>query len=93
MSQGGYVPYMVLADETIVTHTCHENENEIKVYFEQPDDEFFFKYLEIKLLSLENLRSYGFEPYEVERLMCFTMKNREQIIKYAKVGGIEIHKN
>ena len=88
MSHGGYVPYMVLTDETSVVHSNTEDESLIQVYFEKPDDEFFFKYLEIKLTSLEILQSHGFEPHEVNELIRFAIRNHDLIVKYAKVGGI-----
>ena len=84
----GYVPYVTLGDETIVTHTCHENESEIKVYFEQPDDEYFFKYLEINLSSLKILQKHGFTNTEIAKLKDFALDNYELMVKYSKVGGI-----
>ena len=84
----GYVPYVTLGDETIVTHTCHENENEIKVYFEQPDDEYFFKYLELNLSSLKILQKHGFSQDEIIQLKDFSLDNYDLIVKYSKLGGI-----
>ena len=83
----GYVPYMTLWDETAVVHTCGEDEREIKVYFEQPDEEFFFKYLELKLYSLDIIKKHGFTNDEVEKLLEFSKNNSDLIMEYAKVGG------
>ena len=84
----GYVPYAVLPDETSVVHTWTDIEDEIKIYFEQPDDEYFFKYLEIKLTTLETLQVNGFTDDEVDNLIRFAINNHNLIVKYAKVGGV-----
>lgn len=84
----GYVPYLTLPDETIVTHTCPEDEKDILVYFEKPDEELFFKYLEINLSTLDILKNNGFELSEVAWFVNFCLSNYKLIVKYSKTGGI-----
>ena len=84
----GYVPYLTLPDETIVTHTCPEDEKDILVYFEKPDEEYFFKYLELNLSTLEIFKNNGFDESEINWLINFCLHNYNLIVKYSKVGGI-----
>ena len=89
----GYVPYMILyvpmGTETTITHTCGDDETEIKVYFERPDDEYSFKYLELKLFNLEIIKHHGFTDDEIIELLEFSKNNYDLIMEYSKVGGVE----
>jgi len=88
----GYVPYMTLyvpsGTETIITHTCGDDETEIKVYFERPDEEYIFKYLELKLFNLEIIKKHGFTDDEIIKLLEFSKNNYDTIMEYYKVGGV-----
>lgn len=85
---GGYVPYVVLGDETSVVHSYTDDLSQLKVYFEKPDEEFFFKYLELKLFDLDIIKKYGFTDEEVEKLLDFSKNNFDFIMEYARVGGV-----
>ena len=83
----GYVPYMTLG-EIEITHTCSENESEIMVYFEEPDEQVFFKTLKVSLHDFRVEKNEHFNSYEVDRLLRFCVNNYNSIVEYAKVGGI-----
>jgi len=74
--------------ELEVVHTCSLDEKEIKVYFEEPDDEHFFKTLIVSLHDLRIIKNDHYEPYEVNRLLRFCINNYDAIMEYAKVGGV-----
>ena len=84
----GYVPYVQFADLTTVVHTCSDDEKEIKVYIETPDDEHFFKTLELYLHDLTILKHIGYTDEEVRYWKMFCLRNYELIVECAKEGGM-----
>lgn len=80
--------YCELGDGTSVTfndigHEADGSER-VRLYFEKPDDEYFFKYLETSLPKLQRIDSNGFTDAEIAQLLRFAADNAELIWKLAR---------
>lgn len=85
-------PYIVLADETEITHSHIIEENgvqNVEVHFERPVEEGFHTARCI-LPSYTWIKIEGFTDKEIENFNEFLMHNAHLLYKYASIGGIQI---
>lgn len=85
-------PYMILADETEVTHShIIENDGEkiVEVHFERPTNEGF-DMARCSLPSYKWITIEGYSNSEIEMFEKYLHSNAHLLFKYAENGGINI---
>lgn len=85
-------PYMILADETEITHSHIIEENNmqfVEVHFERATEDGF----DVARCSLPTytwIKREGFTGKEIEKFDKFLHSNAHLLFKYAQNGGIKI---
>lgn len=85
-------PYMILADETEITHSQIIEENGkqcVEVHFERPK-EGGFDTARCSLPTYIWIKREGFSDKEMEMFDKFLHSNAHLLYKYAAAGGIQI---
>lgn len=85
-------PYIVLADETEITHSHIIEENNVQyveVHFERPT-ETGFDIARCTLPTYAWIKREGFTDQEIEKFERFLHSNAHLLYKYAVAGGIKI---
>lgn len=85
-------PYIILADETEITHSHIIEENniqQVEVHFERPTDEGF-DVARCILPSYTWIKVEGFTDKEIQGFNEFLRYNAHLLYKYASIGGIQI---
>lgn len=85
-------PYMILADETEITHSHIIEENGlqcVEVHFERPK-EGGFDVARCSLPAYTWIKRDGFSDKEIENFDMFLHSNAHLLYKYAAAGGIHI---
>lgn len=85
-------PYIVLADETEVTHSHiieKEDVQQVEVHFERPTEKGF-DMARCILPSYTWIKVEGFTDREIENFNEFLKHNAHLLYKYAAIGGIQI---
>ena len=87
-------PYMMLEDETLVTHSHLKEQNGIKtvdVHFERPIFEGF-DMARISLPSYEWIMRDGYSDEEIKEFEDYAARHAHNFYYYAEIGGIPIAK-
>ena len=85
-------PYMILSDETEITHSHIIEEDGAKiveVHFERPQEEGF-DMARCSLPSYKWIEREGFSEQEIGMFEKFLHSNAHLLYKYAESGGIHI---
>ena len=85
-------PYIILADETEITHSHILKKDEIKeveVHFERPTENGFDS-ARCSLPSYQWIKREGYSDGEIQMFEQFLQSNAHLIYKYAENGGIRI---
>ena len=85
-------PYLVLADETEISHS-HIIENgekkEVEIHFEQPSEDGFAT-ARCSLPTYTWIIREGFTDAQIHQFEQFLQNNAHLLFKYAESGGINI---
>lgn len=82
-----FVPYMTIG-EMEITHSLAQNDDDnVQVLFEQPDDIYFFKTALVDINRMFILKREGFSDEEMSELIRFCRNNKDSILHYSKHGG------
>jgi len=87
-------PFMVLADETVVTHSHLKDEDgdkTVSVHFERPSDNCFDS-ARISLPSYEWIIRDGYSDEEIAEFEKMCRDGAHIFYKYAEMGGAEVAK-
>ena len=87
-------PYMILSDETEITHSHIINNNDIKeieVHFEKPTENGF-DMARCSLPTYTWIKREGFSDDEMRKFEKFLKSNAHLLYKYAESGGIQFEK-
>jgi len=85
-------PYMILSDETEITHSHIIEEDGIQcveVHFERPTEEGFYM-ARCVLPTYTWIRREGFTDKEISKFERFLRSNAHLFYRYAAAGGIKI---
>jgi len=85
-------PYIILSDETEVTHSHileRNDRKEVEVHFERPTDDGFDTARCI-LPSYEWIKKEGFNVAEIRFFEQFLQHNAHLFFRYAEEGGLKI---
>ena len=85
-------PYMVLSDETEITHSHiieKDDIQQVEVHFERPTEEGFDT-ARCVLPAYTWIKREGFTDKEIAKFEKFLRCNAHLLYKYAKNGGVKI---
>lgn len=85
-------PYIILADETEITHSHIIEENniqQVEVHFERPTEDGF-DVARCVLPSYTWIKVEGFTDEEIQKFNEILRHNAHLLYKYASTGGIQI---
>ena len=85
-------PYMILADETEITHSHiieKDGKKEVEVHFERPTTKGFDS-ARCSLPSYKWIEKSGFSAEEIAEFEQFLKHNAHLLYKYAASGGVDI---
>ncbi|NLM21031.1 MAG: hypothetical protein GX207_04700 [Peptococcaceae bacterium] len=85
-------PYIVLSDETEITHSHIIEENNVlcvEIHFERPTEEGF-DMARCILPTYKWIKREGFSDKEIEKFERFLKNNAHLLYKYAASGGVKI---
>ncbi|MFW5649028.1 MAG: hypothetical protein ACOCG5_08070 [Candidatus Alkaliphilus sp. MAG34] len=85
-------PYIILADETEITHSHiieEDNIQQVEVHFERPTEEGF-DIARCILPSYTWIKVEGFTDEEIQKFNEILRHNAHLLYKYASAGGIQI---
>ena len=85
-------PYIILSDETEITHSHiieKNNIKEVEVHFERPTENGF-DMARCSLPTYKWIKIEGFSDVEIRKFEQFLRNNAHLLYKYAENGGIKI---
>ena len=82
-------PFITLDDEAEIVHSEMQENGQVKVYVEKPDEKDCFHNMTCWLPSYEITEINGFSSEEVDRYMDVIRSAANLIIEFSKNGGFE----
>ncbi len=80
-------PFMTLEDDTEITHSEMQENGEVKVYVETPDEKDGFHSLICYLPDYRVEDVAGYSEEEVEKYLDFIRKAAHLILEFSQEGG------
>lgn len=80
-------PFMTLEDDTEITHSEMQENGEVKVYVETPDEKDCFHSLICYLPDYRVEEVEGYSEEEVEKYLDFIRKAAHLILEFSQEGG------
>lgn len=86
-------PFLTLNDDTEITHSDMDENGNVRVYIEKPDEIDGFHYATIFLPSFERGEVYKFTESEMQGYTEIIKNSQDCILRFAKEGGFDSASN
>ena len=82
-------PFMTLSDDTEIVHSEMKKDGRVKVYIEQPDEQFGFRHATCWLPDYRWEKIEGYSQEEIANLQKLIQSLAATIYELARDGGFE----
>ena len=82
-------PFMTLSDDTEIVHSEMKKDGRVKVYIEQPDEQFGFRHATCWLPDYQWENIDHFDTDDISRFQDIIESTAHLIIEFSQEGGFE----